>query len=444
MFVSVALAAAVLVSTAAGAASVFDPALRFRVLRTAHFAIYFHQGEEATARRLMTIAEDTWQTLQRPLGVRPPLLTHVVLADQSEFANGYATPIPYDTIVIYPVWPSGSEWDFEDWLRLVFTHEFTHIVHLDRSEGWARVARTLFGRAVYAFPNLFLPLWQIEGLATYEESVVTGHGRLHAGDYRAIVGEQARTHTLEPLDRINGGLTSWPAGAAQYAYGVGFHDYLATRFGADKIADLATATARRFPYTSTRAFEYVYGEPLGDLFRDYENSLLESVRPPTVVDGGVTQLTQQGFFVTGPRFDRFVCAGCPPEIVYSARSPEGFPRLYRVTLNGTPPRVVTERYLGNSTAIGRDRIYFDQTERRRDVGCLQRPVCDPAWRRCGTPPHLRGPAPRSGSVAGWNDDRLHPESRRRARPRAVIDRLRRRAVTERAVAVHTDCAHRGA
>jgi len=366
--VALASTLAVVAGAAPAAAQAFDPALRFRVLRTEHFAIYFHQGEDRIAERLTTIAEETWRTLQRPLGITPPPLTHVVLADQSESANGYATPFPYDTIVIFPVWPGGTEWDFEDWLRLAFTHEFTHILHLDRSEGWARIARHIFGRVFYAFPNVFLPLWQIEGIATYEESVVTGHGRLHAGDYRAIVGEQARTRTLEPLDRVNGGLTDWPAGATQYAYGVGFHDYLARRFGAEKIAELATATARRFPYTSTKAFQYVYGEPLGDLWREYEESLVEAVTPPAVMDAGLTQLTRQGFWVVAPRFDRFVCDLCPPDIVYSARNPDGFPGLYRLARDGTPPRLITERYQGSTTGIAPDAIYFDQVERRRNVG----------------------------------------------------------------------------
>jgi len=354
-------------SAASEGASVFDPALRFRVLPTEHFFIYFHQGEERMARRTAAIAEDTWHRLERPLGVRPPPVTHVVLADQSEFANGYATPVPYNTIVIYTAWPSGSEFDFDDWLRLAFVHEFTHIVHLDRSEGWARIARNIVGRAFYAFPNIFLPLWQIEGLATYEESVITGQGRLHAGDYRAIVGEAARARRLEPLDRVNGGLTDWPAGATQYAYGVGFHEYLANRFGADKIAELATATARRFPYTSTRAFEYVYGESLGDLWKAYESSLVSAAGSPPA-DAQIRRLTHQGFTVAGPRFDRFVCPGCPPEILYSARNPDGFPGLFRIALDGSPPRRVMERYLGSTVGIGAGEIVFDQAERRRNVG----------------------------------------------------------------------------
>jgi Tol biopolymer transport system component len=285
-------------------------------------------------------------------------------------SNAYATPLPYDTIVIYPVWPPGSDFDFEDWLRLSFTHEFTHIVHLDRSEGWARVVRSVLGRSALAFPNVFLPAWQIEGLAVFEESVLTGTGRLHEGDFRAIVDEAARAGRLEPLDRTNGGLTDWPGGAAVYAYGAGFHQYLAERYGAATLAELAAATARRLPYTASRAFERLYGEPLGRLWRDYESSVAARVASPAATTGSAapTRLTHHGFSVRGPRFDRFPCAGCAPEIVYSVNNADGFPALYRIGLDGGAPRRLTTRFLGSTTAIGRDRVYFDQIEIRRNTG----------------------------------------------------------------------------
>src|SRR5439155_1751083 len=284
--VAYALTAAVLLLFAgtANAATLFDPALRFRMLPTEHFTIYFHKGEERLAGRLAVIAEETWRILERPLGVMPPRRTQVVLADQTELANGYATPLPFDTIVIYTVSPSGSEFVFGDWLRLAFTHEFTHIVHLDRSEGWARVVRSVFGRTPFAFPNIFLPIWQIEGLATYEESAITGEGRLHAGDFRAIVGEDARERRLEPLDRVNGGLTAWPSGLAPYAYGLGFHAYLAGEYGEEKFGALALATARRVPYTASRVFKRIYGKSLGELWRDYERRLEQSHSSPAVGD----------------------------------------------------------------------------------------------------------------------------------------------------------------
>src|SRR3954447_14671238 len=367
----VAAAAALVLAAAASAAGAtrFDPLLRFRVLATEHFVIYFHQDDERAARRLAPIAEETWRGLQQPLGVAPPPRTHVVLADQTELANAYATPVPYDTVVIYTAWPPGSEFDFDDWLRLAFTHEFTHIVPLDRSEGWARIARGIFGRAPYVFPNLFLPRWQIEGIATFEESALTGLGRLHAGEFRAIVGEAARAGRPEPLDRVNGGVTDWPGGLTPYAYGVGFHDYLAERFGVESLAALAAATARRFPYFSTRAFLYVYGETLGELWSDYQaDTAAVANKTAAHTDGGITRLTHAGFSTSGPRFDRFVCATCPARLLYSAANPHGFPSLNSVALDGSPPRQLATRYLGATTAIGRDTIYFDQTETRRNVG----------------------------------------------------------------------------
>ncbi len=356
-------ASALLVSVAATghAATLFDPALKFRRLPTEHFVIYYHQGEERMAQRLAVIAEETWRTIEAPLRITLPRLTQVVLADQTELANGYATPLPYDTIVLYAATPSGAEFDFDDWLRLTFAHEFTHIVHLDRSEGWARPVRWVFGRAPIAFPNLFLPGWQIEGLATYEESIITGEGRLHAGDVRAIVGEAARARDLEPLDRVNGGLTDWPGGSTIYAYGVGFHQYLADRFGADKLAKLADATARRLPYLGSRAFLSVYGESLGSLWRDYQAQETATL-PPVPANPDLTQLTHRGFVVTGPRFDRFGGG-----IVYSEVDPRGFPSMYRIGLDGSAPQAITERYLGSTAALGSADIYFDQMELRRNV-----------------------------------------------------------------------------
>src|SRR5581483_2481866 len=360
-------ATVLVLATSLHAATLFDPALHFRTITTEHFVIYFHQHEDRLGARLAAIAEDTWQQLREPLGVDPPRRTHVVLADQTELANGYATPVPYNTIVIYATWPRGSEFigNVDDWLRVAFTHEFTHVVHLDRSEGWARVVRAIFGRTEIAFPNLFLPTWQIEGLATYEESAVTGEGRAHAGDFSAVIGEAARASRLEPLDRVNGGITDWPGGNAPDAYGVAFHEYLASRFGAEKLAELATRTARHVPYTGSLAFKKVFGESLGDLWRDYETSVSSLPAPPALPAlPAPTQLTHQGFTITGPRFDPME----PAAIIYASRNADEFPSLYRVTLRDPRPHRIATRYLGSTVAIGRDTVYFDQQEVRRNVG----------------------------------------------------------------------------
>lgn len=274
-------------SARADAAAIFDPVLRFRTMSTAHFVIYFHHGEEPLARRLAVIAEETWLKLTAPFDATPPPLTHVVLVDQSDSANGFATPLPYNTIVMGATWPAGSDLigNLDDWLRLVFTHEFTHTIHLDRAKGWARLFRRAFGRTPLAFPNLYLPAWQIEGLATYEESEVAGAGRLHAGDFRAIVSEAARAGRLEPLGRVNGGLTAWPNGLAPYAYGVGFHAYLAQRFGANSLRSLPMRRPAGSPIrrpVSSSGFTASRSAPCGGITRRHSSATAtrRHYRPP--------------------------------------------------------------------------------------------------------------------------------------------------------------------
>lgn len=354
----------------ARAAGLLDPLLRFRQMRTPHFTIYFHQGEERLAARLASMAEEIRLQVGGVLGTTPPAHTHVILADQGEAANGWATPLPRNTIFLNAAAPSGADFigRTSNWLRLVLTHEYTHIVHLDRSRGLPRMVRGVLGRSVAAFPNLWLPQWQVEGLATFEESAITGEGRLHAGDFRAIERVAALQGRQLGLDRASGGLVRWPGGHAAYASGLGFHAYLAERFGPQSLGMLATATSGRLPLFGTRAFRGVYGQSLGALWREYTAGVSAAALP--AVAPGPTQVTQRGYLQAGPRFVREACAACPDEIVYSSQSPDAFPSLRAVRADGAHDRPLTTRYLGSTTGVAGSLLVFDQHELRRDVAML--------------------------------------------------------------------------
>ncbi|HXH05199.1 MAG TPA: hypothetical protein VNI83_01280, partial [Vicinamibacterales bacterium] len=222
-------AAAILAAGGVFAADRYDPRLRFRTIDTPHFAIHYHQGLEATARRLAVVAEEVRAELAARLGVARTARTHVILVDQHDEAGGWATPLPFNTIEISaaPAATADLAGNARDWLRLVFAHEYAHTLHLDRSRGLFGALRRLFGRAPPLLPNLFLPAWQIEGLATYFESAVTGEGRVASGEFRTLVAAAARARRFASLDRVNGGLVAWPGGHAPYAYGAFFHQWLA-------------------------------------------------------------------------------------------------------------------------------------------------------------------------------------------------------------------------
>ena len=359
-----ALIAALLVLAGSGvpvtAATRYDPRLRFRTIATQRFNVYFHQGEEALARRLAAIAEEVASGMAPRLGTANGRV-HVILVDQNDLSNGWAIAAPYNVIEITAAAPAGESiiGNTDDWLRLVFAHEYTHIVYLDKARGWIGGLRRVFGRAPLLYPNLFLPLWQIEGIATYNESAMTGSGRVPAGDFRAILDRAAAARRFEPLDRANGGLVDWPAGTAPYVYGAYFHQYLANRFGPESIVRLADDTSGRVPYFGVRAFRKVFGRSLGELWDDFEaetRRLLHEESTPRV------RLTHHGFSVRGPAF------GPAGRLFYSVVNPHGFPSLMELPNDGDVPRHVADRYLGNRIAAAGSLLVFDQIEYVNQVG----------------------------------------------------------------------------
>ena len=341
------------------AAARYDPRLRFRTISTQRFDIHFHQGEEALAQRLAHIAEEVATTLGRTLGPAAGRV-HVILVDQHDLPNGWATPVPYNTIEISAAAPRASSviGNVDDWLRLVFTHEYVHIVHLSRARGWIGGLRKVFGRMPLLYPNAFQPIWLIEGIATWQESAQTGRGRVPAGDFRLFLERAAADRRLEPMDRASSRISDWPSGNTPYLYGAYFHQYLADTYGPESLTRLADATAARLPYFGARAFRQVFGRSLGQLWKDFQSS----VRAAPVAPAEAQRLTRHGFYVSGPRF---VDDG---RLLYSLADPHAFPSLMELSPGQSAPRRVAPRYLGEGIGVhGREAI-VDRIDIVRDVG----------------------------------------------------------------------------
>jgi hypothetical protein len=333
----------------------YDPRLAFRVLSTPRAEIYFHRGEESLAGRLSRIIDEVVPEVDRRLGA-PRGRLRVILVDQTDQSNGWATVIPYNLIEITAVPPPGHSviGNTDDWLRLVFAHEYTHIVHLEKSRGWFGGLRRVFGRLAILYPNLFLPDWQIEGLATYEESQMTGQGRVRAGDFKMLLDTAAAAGRFAPLDRATSGVIDWPRGESSYLYGAYFHQYLADRYGDDAIAQLASETAGRLPFTGSRAFRKVYGRSLGDLWDDFERESTQRAAAGRDAPRRA-RLTRHGFIVTAPAF------AADGRLFYSISNPHDFPALMERLLDGTSRRVAT-RFYGNRLAVAGSLLVFDQLE----------------------------------------------------------------------------------
>jgi hypothetical protein len=338
----------------------YDPRLRFQTISTTRFDIHYHQGEEPQARRLARLAEVVAAELDATLG-RPSGRVQVILVDQSDLSNGWATPLPFNTIEIAVASPDGSSLigNTDDWLRLVFVHEYTHVVHLSRGRGWIEGLRRVFGRMPLLYPNLYLPLWQIEGIAVHEESALTGQGRVPDRNFRAIADVASAESRFERIDRANGGLVDWPSGQAQYVYGAYFHEFLVARYGEASLRQLTDSTAGRVPYFGSRAFKKIFKRSLGDLWREFEAASRE---PVAAASARVKRLTEDGFVVAGPRL------AADGRLYYSVVNPNGFPALLVREPGATESRKVADRYLGTSVGFAGSEIVFDHMEIEHQVG----------------------------------------------------------------------------
>ena len=353
------IAATTLTAMAGGMASAstrYDPRLRFRTISTPRFEIHFHQGEEALARRLAGLVEDAAAEVDEAIGP-PSGRVQIILVAQHDLANGWATPLPYNTIEISTAAPSAESiiGNTDDWLRIVFIHEYTHIAHLSRAAGWIGGLRRAFGRLPLLFPNVYQPIWGIEGLATWQESAGT-QGRVPAGDFRLLIDRAAAVDRFEPLDRVNGGNVDWPGGTGPYLYGAYFHEYLARQYGADSLRTLVDETSRTVPYFTSRAYRRVFGRSLGELWTDFAAAAASKSASNAHERQVAVRVTHHGFNVTGPRF------APDGRIFYSSISPHEFPALMEAGGASSEPRHVAKRFLGNRIAIAGDMLVVDEID----------------------------------------------------------------------------------
>ena len=216
-------------------AQVADPWKDWLSADSAHFRIHYRAEHRVQAERAARAAERAYPRITQMLKWEPRGRTEIVLFNEYDLPNGYATPLPYNVIGVFlaPA-DDGQLLDNSDWLDLLLTHEFTHTVHLDKVRATPGVLQSIFGRVPWFFPNVFQPGWAIEGLAVYNESdVASGKGRLRGPVFEALLRAQA-AKGFPSLAELNADGRTLPVSKI-YLYGAYFYDFLARRYGPEAI-----------------------------------------------------------------------------------------------------------------------------------------------------------------------------------------------------------------
>lgn len=297
------LGAVLLVASAQAGAQFVDPALPWRSFDTEHFTVHFAEYYRSQARTVAEVAESVYPRVTGWLNWRPESRTEIVVLDSLDVSNGYASPYPFNFIGIILSPPDEGELlQNREWLELVLTHEFTHIVHLDKARGASLVLRRIFGRYLVmpppfltflfpgGFPNLLEPNWMIEGLAAYSESDPSkGQGRLGQSHFEGQMREEG-ARRYRPLREINARGRSFPLNR-DYLYGSYFFLFLAERYGERAIPDYVEAySGRWFPFRVHSTPRLVTGKAMDELWLEYYDWLdarfARPAAPGAAADGG--------------------------------------------------------------------------------------------------------------------------------------------------------------
>ena len=248
-----------------------DPALHWKTVETKHFFIHYPEELEKGARKVAARVEDIYDRKTKLFRWEPQGKVHIVLMDPSDEPNGLATPLPYNTIYLYGTPPlDGSALDhYDDWLSTLLIHEFTHTVHLDMAKGPInKFLRILFGR--FWLPNAPQQQWAHEGLAIFYETEETTQGRGRSSQIQMFL----RTVSLEDqfigIDRATYWNDRYPLGNSAYWYGIGFYQYLAQKYGEEKIIEFIHSTAASpIPGFMNFKTDSVFGKSLHRLWQEW-------------------------------------------------------------------------------------------------------------------------------------------------------------------------------
>lgn len=284
-----------------------DPRLEWYTIEAGDYRIHFHGGLEAIAQRAARLASQFEAHLLQLVGARHGEPTDILLTDDWDSANGFASTLPYSHIHLYVTAPDDMSalGQHDDWLPTLMIHESTHIAHVGQIAGLPSLYNAVLGRQLA--PISLQPHWLKEGLSVYAESKLTGGGRLRSPVFDMMIRADVLDGHFAGLDQISAEPLRWPYGI-YYLYGGKFVEFIANLYGPSIFAAVTQdASDDVIPFAISRPFYRATGRPLEDLYGAFQRATERRVADQlaAVVARGLREgraLTHHGRTAAYPRY----------------------------------------------------------------------------------------------------------------------------------------------
>jgi len=275
-----------------GQISYNHPELKWQSFETAHFQVHFHDGTERTAREGAFVAEAIYPHITELYQYEPPQKTHLIFLDTDDYSNGIT--YFYDNKI--EIWASPMDLEFRGshrWLQNVITHEFTHIVSIQKAMkfggkipagylqwiGYEKEKRedVLYGYpyTVVSYPvaGTTVPPWLAEGVAQYMYMGATYDFWDTHRDM--ILRDRVLNDKLLTLTEMS--TFGKPGIGNESTYNAGFAlvRYIVYKYGEDALRQITSGLSDPLKISVDSAIESATGVSAERLYIDFESTLIE-------------------------------------------------------------------------------------------------------------------------------------------------------------------------
>ena len=320
-----------LLSIIFGQAKYNHPELDWYTFETEHFKIHYHSETEISAREAATVAEFIYPKITQFYEFEPQDKTDLILKDTDDYSNGAA--YYYDNKII--IWASPLNFELRGshrWLQNVITHEFAHIVSLQKSMkmgthipgayfqfmGYEKEKRkdVLYGYpktlVSYPIPGTIVPPWLAEGVAQFMyDDADWDHWDTHRD---MILRDRSINNNLLTFDEMNTFGKKGIGNESTYNAGFALTRYISYKYGSASLKKIMTDLSKPFQFSIDAAIYNILDISGYDLYDDFISTIkdrydilikpieINHIKPNIIIDEGSTNV----FPVWSPDSNRFL------------------------------------------------------------------------------------------------------------------------------------------